>query len=62
MRGSPFVGVRFPESELRRLDAIKRRLGQSRSEAIRLAVARLAAEHGIGIGQTTDTVGTAGAR
>ena len=54
MKGSPFVGVRFPESELRRLDALARRLDVDRSKAIRLAVERLAAAHSVSLaGQET---------
>ena len=47
--GSPFVGCRFPESELIRLDALARRLDLDRSKAIRLAVERLAAANGVGL-------------
>jgi hypothetical protein len=41
MRGSKIVPVRFPESELRRLDVLVTTLGLSRSGVIRLALDRL---------------------
>ena len=44
MKGAPFVGCRFPESELARLDTLARRLDLDRSKVIRLAVERLAVD------------------
>ena len=48
-KGSPFVGCRFPESELVRLDGLARRLDLDRSKAIRLAVERLAEAYSVGV-------------